>query len=88
KFASLGVENVVRIVTGAASDGWLSYGDTAAASESFTPDGPTKADDPMLPYFTSGPTAKPKLARHSQRSYPVGHLSTMYWIGLQPGDVH
>ena len=21
-------------------------------------------------------------------SYPVGHLSTMYWIGLQPGDVH
>jgi acetyl-CoA synthetase len=21
-------------------------------------------------------------------SYPVGHLSTMYWIGLQPGDRH
>jgi acetyl-CoA synthetase len=21
-------------------------------------------------------------------SYPVGHLSTMYWIGLRPGDVH
>ncbi len=88
KFASLGVENVVRIVAGAASDGWLSYGDTAAASESFTPDGPTQADDPMLLYFTSGTTAKPKLVRHSQRSYPVGHLSTMYWIGLQPGDVH
>ena len=88
KFASLGVENVVRTVAGAASDGWLSYGDTAAASESFTPDGPTQADDPMLLYFTSGTTAKPKLVRHSQRSYPVGHLSTMYWIGLQPGDVH
>lgn len=88
KFASLGVENVVRIVAGAASDGWLSYGDTAAASESFAPDGPTQADDPMLLYFTSGTTAKPKLVRHSQRSYPVGHLSTMYWIGLQPGDVH
>ena len=42
----------------------------------------------MLLYFTSGTTAKPKLVRHSQRSYPVGHLSTMYWIGLQPGDVH
>ena len=26
-------------------------------------------------------------AAHHQ-SYPVGHLSTMYWIGLQPGDVH
>lgn len=88
KFAGLGVENVVRIVAGAACDGWLSYGDSAAASESFTPDGPTQADDPMLLYFTSGTTAKPKLVRHSQRSYPVGHLSTMYWIGLQPGDVH
>src|SRR3954471_703634 len=88
KFASLGAENVVRIVVGAASDGWLSYDDAEKASESFAPDGPTKADDPMLLYFTSGTTAKPKLVRHSQRSYPVGGLSTMYWLGLQPGDVH
>ena len=88
KFASLGTENVVRIVVGAASDDWLAYDEAAKASESFTPDGPTNADDPMLLYFTSGTTAKPKLVRHSQRSYPVGHLSTMYWIGLKPGDVH
>jgi acetyl-CoA synthetase len=88
KFASLGAENLVRIVVGTASDGWLSYDEAAKASESFTPDGSTNADDPMLLYFTSGTTAKPKLVRHSQRSYPVGHLSTMYWIGLQPGDVH
>ncbi|MCA1380797.1 AMP-binding protein [Bradyrhizobium sp. BRP23] len=88
KFASLGAENVVRIVVGAASDGWLAYVEAAKASESFAPDGPTNADDPMLLYFTSGTTAKPKLVRHSQRSYSVGHLSTMYWIGLKPGDVH
>jgi acetyl-CoA synthetase len=88
KFASLGAENIVRIVVGAASDGWPSYDDAAKASESFAPDGATNADDPMLLYFTSGTTAKPKLVRHSQRSYPVGHLSTMYWIGLKPGDVH
>ncbi|MCK1717139.1 AMP-binding protein [Bradyrhizobium sp. 141] len=88
KFASLGAENVVRIVVGTASDGWLSYDDATKASESFSADGPTNADDPMLLYFTSGTTAKPKLVRHSQRSYPVGHLSTMYWIGLKPGDVH
>ncbi|MGX1171002.1 acetyl-CoA synthetase [Bradyrhizobium sp. USDA 372] len=88
KFASLGAENVVRIVVGADSDGWLAYDEAAKASESFAPDGPTHADDPMLLYFTSGTTAKPKLVRHSQRSYPVGHLSTMYWIGLKPGDVH
>ncbi|MEY9360282.1 acetyl-CoA synthetase [Bradyrhizobium yuanmingense] len=88
KFTSLGAENVVRIVVGAGSDGWLAYDEAAEASESFAPDGPTNADDPMLLYFTSGTTAKPKLVRHSQRSYPVGHLSTMYWIGLKPGDVH
>lgn len=88
KFASLGAENVVRIVVGADSDGWLAYDEAAQAPETFVPDGPTNADDPMLLYFTSGTTAKPKLVRHSQRSYPVGHLSTMYWIGLQPGDVH
>ncbi|TWB84327.1 AMP-binding protein [Bradyrhizobium sacchari] len=88
KFASLGAENIVRIVVGLASDGWIAYDEAAKASESFTPDGSTNADDPMLLYFTSGTTAKPKLVRHSQRSYPVGHLSTMYWIGLMPGDVH
>ena len=44
--------------------------------------------DPLLLYFTSGTTAKPKLVLHTHASYPVGHLSTMYWIGLQPGDVH
>jgi len=92
KFASLGTElgaeNVVRIVVGDASDGWLAYDEATKAPESFAPDGPTNADDPMLLYFTSGTTAKPKLVLHSQRSYPVGHLSTMYWIGLKPGDVH
>jgi acetyl-CoA synthetase len=90
KFAGLGGDALVRIVIGATQtrDGWISYEETAQAPDSFTPDGPTRADDPMLLYFTSGTTAKPKLVRHSQRSYPVGHLSTMYWIGLQPGDIH
>jgi acetyl-CoA synthetase len=90
KFASLGVDNIARIVVGASSahEGWLPFEQTAGASDKFTPDGPTNAEDPMLLYFTSGTTAKPKLVRHSQRSYPVGGLSTMYWLGLQPGDVH
>jgi acetyl-CoA synthetase len=88
KFASLGAEGLTRIVVGTATDGWLPFEQSASASGEFTPDGPTNADDPMLLYFTSGTTAKPKLVRHSQRSYPVGHLSTMYWLGLQPGDVH
>src|ERR1700743_1096303 len=90
KFAGLGGDALIRIVAGASSthEGWLAYEQAADFPETFTPDGPTKADDPMLLYFTSGTTAKPKLVRHSQRSYPVGGLSTMYWLGLQPGDVH
>ena len=48
----------------------------------------TRADEPMLLYFTSGTTAKPKLVLHTHASYPIGHLSTMYWIGLREGDVH
>jgi acetyl-CoA synthetase len=77
-----------RITTGAATDPWQSLESAAGHSDSFTPDGPTSAGDPVLLYFTSGTTAKPKLVSHSHRSYPVGHLSTMYWIGLQPGDLH
>jgi acetyl-CoA synthetase len=42
----------------------------------------------MQLYFTSGTTSKPKLVMHSHTSYPVGHLSTMYWIGIRPGDIH
>ena len=59
-----------------------------ARADAFAPDGPTHASDPLLLYFTSGTTAKPKLVEHTHASYPVGHLSTMYWIGLRPGDVH
>ncbi len=90
KFSGLGSDQLVRIVVGAPSkhEGWLAYEQAADFPETFAPEGPTGADDPMLLYFTSGTTAKPKLVRHSQRSYPVGGLSTMYWLGLQPGDIH
>lgn len=90
KFTSLGGESLMRIVVGSSAlhTGWLSYEATNDFPESYKPDGPTNADDPMLLYFTSGTTAKPKLVRHSQRTYPIGHLSTMYWIGLKPGDIH
>ncbi|MFT2019519.1 AMP-binding protein [Streptomyces sp. 796.1] len=68
--------------------GWLDYADAYAAPSRFTPDGPTRADDPLMLYFTSGTTAKPKLVEHTHTSYPIGHLATLYWIGLRPGDVH
>ncbi|WP_026422239.1 AMP-binding protein [Actinokineospora inagensis] len=77
-----------RVAVGEPVEGWLSYADSADAPAEFTPGAPTSADDPLLLYFTSGTTAQPKLVEHTHVSYPVGHLSTMYWIGLEPGDVH
>ncbi len=77
-----------RIAVRDAPAGWLDYADSAAAEAAFTPDGATNGSDTLLLYFTSGTTAKPKLVEHTHASYPVGHLSTMYWIGLEPGDVH
>jgi acetyl-CoA synthetase len=90
KFAGLSGGDLARVVVGASSvhEGWLPFEQASEFPDTFVPDGPTRADDPMLLYFTSGTTAKPKLVRHSQRSYPVGGLSTMYWLGLQPGDIH
>lgn len=77
-----------RLAVGGARPGWRSYEETYAADASFDPDGPTRSDDPLMLYFTSGTTARPKLVEHTHVSYPIGHLATMYWIGLIPGDVH
>jgi len=82
------VGEYTRIAVRGAPAGWLDYSDADAASEEFTPDAATHGSDTLLLYFTSGTTAQPKLVEHTHASYPVGHLSTMYWIGLQPGDVH
>ena len=54
----------------------------------FQPTPGLQVTDPLLEYFTSGTTAEPKLVRHTRQSYPVGHLSTLYWLGLKPNDVH
>jgi acetyl-CoA synthetase len=87
KFAEL-PGDYTRIAVGGDAPGWRRYEEAYAAAAEFAPEGETRAGDPLLLYFTSGTTAKPKLVLHSHQSYPVGHLSTMYWIGLTPGDVH
>ena len=68
--------------------GWHWYAEAFGSPAEFTAEGVTRAGDPLLLYFTSGTTALPKLVGHTQVSYPAGHLSTMYWVGIQPGDVH
>ena len=77
-----------RIAIGDAPEPWRLYRESDAIGEPRRFVTSTAADDPMLVYFTSGTTSHPKLVEHTHRSYPVGHLSTMYFIGLAPGDVH
>jgi acetyl-CoA synthetase len=83
-----GIAQGLSLICVGEAPGWHNYGALLDAPASFAPDGETRATDPLLLYFTSGTTAKPKLVQHSQQSYPVGHVSTMYVLGLQPGDMH
>ncbi|MFB4301261.1 AMP-binding protein [Actinomadura sp. NTSP31] len=77
-----------RIAVGDPVDGWLRYADAYEGSDELSHYGMTMSSDTLLLYFTSGTTAQPKLVEHTHASYPAGHLSTMYWLGLRPGDVH
>ncbi|MCU1574690.1 MAG: Butyrate--CoA ligase [Micrococcaceae bacterium] len=90
KFAGIeGTYSRVRVGDGSAPvDGWLDYAEASSEAAAPLPHPGTAPKDRLLLYFTSGTTSKPKLVEHTQVSYPVGHLSTMYWLGLQPGDVH
>jgi acetyl-CoA synthetase len=81
-------QNCTRVAVGPPVDGWQSYADSAMWHGEPAKTGVTRGDDPLLLYFTSGTTAQPKLVEHTHTSYPIGHLSTMYWLGVQPGDVH
>jgi acetyl-CoA synthetase len=86
--ADEGASSYLRVAVGQPVAGWLDYAEAAGFDRPYQPDAPTAGSDPLLLYFTSGTTAQPKLVEHTHLSYPVGHLSTMYWIGLRPGDVH
>ncbi|GAA5225831.1 AMP-binding protein [Paeniglutamicibacter antarcticus] len=83
----LGDYTVIHVDADAPQDA-ISYADSSGFPTEFVPEVPTKADETLLLYFTSGTTSKAKLVEHTHTSYPVGHLSTMFWIGLEPGDVH
>ena len=89
KFAEVPGDYTRIAVGGAGRRAGIEYADAYDAGRTRSPrTGVTRADDPLLLYFTSGTTALPKLVEHTHVSYPIGHLSTMYWIGLRPGDVH
>jgi acetyl-CoA synthetase len=50
---------------------------------------PTRADETMLIYFTSGTTGLPKMVPHTHASYGRGHEVTgRHWLDLGPADRH
>lgn len=79
--------SITKILVGTTLRGWLNYED-AYSEKSDYKIVTTKATDPLLLYFTSGTTSKAKLVQHTHQSYPVGHFSSMYWIGIQENDIH
>ena len=78
----------LRIAVGDAPTGWLEYRSAYEFDSPAPFDTVTGAQDRLLLYFTSGTTSRPKLVEHTQSSYPVGHLTTLYFLGLKPGDIH
>src|SRR5699024_7178535 len=66
----------------------LYYSDSHNAAVEYTPTQETRADETRLLYVSSVPTSLTKLFEHTSTSYPGGRHSTMFWIGIEPGDVH
>ena len=79
---------ISKISLGACKKGWIDFNEIDDDSAAFKSGESFTVNDELLIYFTSGTTAKPKLVLHTYSSYPVGNLTTMYWIGSKPGDLH
>ena len=82
------VDSISKIVVGGKERGWLAYEEADAESSDFKTAETFKPSDELIIYFTSGTTAKPKLVLQTYGSYPIGHLTTMYWIGVKGGELH
>jgi acyl-coenzyme A synthetase/AMP-(fatty) acid ligase len=74
----------------ATTDGWHSWAEGLAGAGDGPPEtAPTRADDPMLLYFTSGTVAYPKMVLHTQASLGIGHqITARFWQDLKPTDLH
>jgi acyl-coenzyme A synthetase/AMP-(fatty) acid ligase len=61
----------------------------ARASEAEPTPRPTRADDPLLLYFTSGTVAAPKMVLHTHASMGAGHeITARFWQDLTAADLH
>ena len=77
----------VKLLLDGEKDGWISY-NVIDKEEKEAIAADTNKDDDLFWFFTSGTTGMPKVAVHTQSSYPLGHLTTAAWIGLKAGDKH
>jgi Acyl-coenzyme A synthetases/AMP-(fatty) acid ligases len=68
-------------------DGWLNFQEIYKMPENAEP-AELNEDDLFIKYFTSGTTGMPKAVRHSSILYPIGQLSTVTAIGIQPDYIH
>ena len=77
------------VVVGAGRKGWVSFEEEMAEASSVLDDPePTRSDDPLLIYFTSGTVGYPKMVLHTQASYGIGHIiSAKYWHDLTATDL-
>lgn len=87
RFNSMNAD-VEYIAVGAQRDDWADLVVTYDTPARFAPDGLTRATDPLLLHLTLDTMPRPKLAKHIHQNYPIGRLSTMYWIDLQSSDIH
>ena len=77
----------VKLLLDGEKDGWISY-NVIDKEEKEAIAADTNKDDDLFWFFTSGTTGMPKVAVHTQSSYPLGHLTTAAWIGLKARDKH
>ncbi|MCH8309640.1 MAG: AMP-binding protein [Chloroflexi bacterium] len=77
------------VMVGGNKRGWISYGERMAeASPHLEAVEPTRSDDPLIIYFTSGTVGYPKMVLHTQASYGLAHITTAkLWHDLKSTDL-
>ena len=79
----------LKMALGAEREGWVNYTRAVASAAASMKREPTRCDEPLMIYFTSGTVGYPKMVLHTHVSYPVGHIVTgKYWLDQKPTDLH
>lgn len=77
-----------RIMVNGKRDGWDDFMTEMEKADSHLERVDTRADEPMIIYFSSGTTGNPKMAMHAH-TYALAHLTTAkYWHDVTADSVH